>query len=190
MFHDSAHWLIAPWANFYTIVGSSAGALTGLMFVVITLVAGERSQTTHDGLRTFTTPNVAHFCAALFVSAVLAAPWHTLTPAVVLLGVAGLYGVVYVSRVMYLATRLKSYRPGLDDWTWYVVVPLIAYVAIGVGAALLSAVPVKALFVVAAGALLLIFVGIHNAWDVVTWIAVKDTHEPSSSDTTDDQHIT
>ncbi|MBV9232567.1 MAG: hypothetical protein JO030_00880, partial [Candidatus Eremiobacteraeota bacterium] len=30
--------LLAHWANFYVMIGSSAAALTGLMFVVITLV--------------------------------------------------------------------------------------------------------------------------------------------------------
>jgi len=30
----------AGWENFYAIVGSSAGALIGLQFVVITLIAG------------------------------------------------------------------------------------------------------------------------------------------------------
>jgi len=30
---------LAGWANFYVIIGSSGGALTGLQFVVMTLVA-------------------------------------------------------------------------------------------------------------------------------------------------------
>ncbi len=30
---------LTPWANYYVIVGSSAGALTGLQFVVIALLA-------------------------------------------------------------------------------------------------------------------------------------------------------
>ena len=34
--------LLAAWQNFYVIVGSSAGALIGLQFVVITLIADSR----------------------------------------------------------------------------------------------------------------------------------------------------
>lgn len=181
--YTSAHWVIASWSNFYVIIGSSAAALTGLVFIVITLVAGERTETTDDGLRTFTTPNVAHFCAVLFVSAVLVAPWpRSLVPAAVLLGIAGLYGIVYVGRVMFLATRLKRYSPAIDDWIWYVIVPGIAYAAIAVGAILLPMAPPRALYVVAAGALLLIFTGIRNAWDVVTWIAVRPEQGSSNSD--------
>jgi hypothetical protein len=40
------HSVLADWESFYVIVGSSAGALTGLMFVVITLVADARIKRT------------------------------------------------------------------------------------------------------------------------------------------------
>jgi len=39
MMADATLSTLAHWANFYVIVGSSAGALTGLQFVVMTLVA-------------------------------------------------------------------------------------------------------------------------------------------------------
>ena len=35
---------LAPWQNFYVIIGSAAAALTGLMFVVITLIMGTRAR--------------------------------------------------------------------------------------------------------------------------------------------------
>ena len=43
---DTAPSILTPWSNFYVIAGSSAGALTGLMFVVITLIADRRAQST------------------------------------------------------------------------------------------------------------------------------------------------
>jgi hypothetical protein len=113
--HDTAPSVITAWSNFYVITGSSAGALTGLMFVVITLVAGDRSRTTHEGVATFSTPTVMHFCAALLVSALLCAPWRSLTHAAVVLGFLGLCGVMYVSRVLMRTSRLTGYRPGIDD---------------------------------------------------------------------------
>ena len=36
---DAAAPLLAQWQNFYVIAGSSAGALTGLQFVVMALIA-------------------------------------------------------------------------------------------------------------------------------------------------------
>jgi len=48
---DPASTLLAPWSNYYVITGSSAAALTGLMFVVITLVASvERLRRAPDGI--------------------------------------------------------------------------------------------------------------------------------------------
>jgi hypothetical protein len=70
--------------------GSSAAALTGLMFVVITLVSGtERLRQSPDGISTFSTPTVVHFCAALLVSAVLSAPWRVIGHAGIVIAIAG-----------------------------------------------------------------------------------------------------
>jgi hypothetical protein len=170
--------VLTPWSNFYTMIGSSAGALTGLMFVVITLVTRVERQNTHDGISTFSTPTVVHFCAALLISAILNAPWRSLLGPATLLGLAGLCGVVYVLCIMYRTKRLTMYRPDLDDWAWYTILPFIAYGAILVSAILLPAIPVGALFALAAGVMLLIFIGIRNAWDIVTYIATGGPDEP------------
>ncbi len=84
--------LLTTWQNFYVIIGSSAAALTGLMFVVITLVAGARQQRSSEGIAAFGTPNVVHFCAVLLVAATLSAPWQVLWNASLLLGFYGLGG--------------------------------------------------------------------------------------------------
>ena len=64
------------WESFYVIVGSSAGALTGLQFVVLTLITeAGMIRGTGETLAAFGSPNVVHFCAALLVSAILSAPW-------------------------------------------------------------------------------------------------------------------
>ena len=66
---------LARWANFYVIVGSSAGALTGLQFVVIALMAQSGGTTSQREIRAFGTPTVLHFCAALVISVVMNIPW-------------------------------------------------------------------------------------------------------------------
>jgi hypothetical protein len=185
--HDTAPSVIAAWANFYVITGSSAAALTGLMFVVITLVAGDRSRTTQEGVATFSTPTVVHFCAALLLSAFLSAPWRSLVHAAAVLSLTGLCGIVYVSRVILRTQRLTAYRAGIDDWVWFAVLPSIGYVTTVAAAMLLPRVPREALFALAGATLLLIFIGIHNAWDVVTYIAVELPKDPSSPGTGDDQ---
>jgi len=185
--HETASSLIGAWSNFYVITGSSAGALTGLMFVVITLVAGTPTRTRDEGISTDSTPTVVHFGAALLVSASLSAPGRSLTHAAVLLGLAGIYGVVYVSRVMFRQMRQTLYQPEIDDWVWYTVFPLIAYVAILIAAILLPSFPTETLFALAAANILLIFIGIHNAWDIVTFIAVGHAADILGSSTNIDQ---
>src|SRR5579864_952395 len=107
---ETASSFLAPWSNFYILAGSSAGALTGLMFVVITLVTGEERRGARDGISTFSTPTVAHFGAALLVSATLSAPWHLLIHPAVILGLAGLSGVAYIAKITLRTRRLTVYR--------------------------------------------------------------------------------
>jgi len=143
------------------------------MFVVITLVRGEErsSPARHDGIATFSTPTVMHFCVALLVSAVLCAPWPSLVYASVIIGLVGCYGIAYILRVAFRTRGLTQYTPDLEDWIWYSILPFIAYGTLTAGAVALHPAPKGALFAVAAGVLLLIFIGIRNSWDVVTFLA-------------------
>ena len=154
--------------------GSSAAALTGLMFVVITLVTRTQpAEEAHAGISTFSTPTVMHFAAVLLISAVLIAPWRSLVSPGVVVALMGLYGVVYILRVMHRTRRLTIYTADLEDWMWYTILPFVAYGAISAGAIALAAAPVQALFILAGGVVLLIFTGIRNAWDVVTYLMIR-----------------
>ena len=180
---ENASSVLAPWSNFYILCGSAAAGLTGLMFVVITLVTGvERSKRSSDGISTFSTPTVVHFGSALLVCAILSAPWRALVHPATLLGLGGLCGILYVVTLLYRTMRLTLYSADLEDWAWYTILPLIAYGAILGGAIALPVAPVNALFALAAGVLSLIFVGIHNAWDIVTYLVIGGHDEPPSSD--------
>jgi hypothetical protein len=171
---ESASSVLVPWSNFYVLSGSSAGALTGLMFVVITLISGvERSRNTKDGMSVFSTPTVLHFGSALLISAVLSAPWGSLTYPAALLGLAGLYAFVYVARAWTRTRGFVGYQPDLEDLVWFTILPLVAYGIVVVGALLLPFVPIQAMFAIAAGVLLLIIIGIRNAWDIVTYLAIE-----------------
>jgi hypothetical protein len=163
--------LLGPWSGFYAVVGSSAAALTGLMFVVITLVKDRERATSSDGISTFSTPTVMHFGTALLLSALLIVPWRALLGLEILVGLIGAYGVVNILGAARRTKRLRIYTADIEDWVWYSIFPLVAYGAILAGAIALHAFSATALFVVAAGVLLLVFIGIRNAWDVVTYLA-------------------
>jgi hypothetical protein len=179
---DGASSMLGPWANFYVIAGSAAAGLTGLMFVVIALVADrDRPPGSEAGIAAYSTPTVVHFCVALLVSATLTVPWSSLVHASVVLGLAGLGGFGYTLRVTLLATRQTAYEPDRGDWMWYTVLPLIAYLDVVGCAIVLAARPGAALLVLGAGVLLLIFIGIHNSWDVVTFIASGKLEEQTKA---------
>jgi hypothetical protein len=170
----------AAWENFYVIVGSSAAALIGLQFVVIALVAESRAQSTSREIAAFGTPTILHFCAVLLLAAILSAPWQGLSNADFALGVCGAGGVGYVLVVFRRTLRQTRYTPVLEDWLWHAVFPFLAYTALLGAAVVLPRDPAAALFVIGATALLLLFVGIHNAWDTVTYIAVEQKRTKSS----------
>jgi hypothetical protein len=171
---------LVAWESFYVIVGSSGGALTGLQFVVLTLVAERNPRTSEDTINAFGTPTIVHFCTVLFVSGVLCAPWpHLFTPAL-LLGAGGLAGIAYIAITIRRARAQGDYKPVLEDWVWYIILPLVAYVAVLVSALLLTTKPSAALFGIAATSLLLLFIGIRNAWDTVTFVVIGSSEPPST----------
>ena len=183
---ETASSVLTAWSNFYIIIGSSAAALTGLMFVVVTLVASVRPRSSSDrneGTGTFSSPTVVHFCAAFLVAGILSAPWQSLVLVAALIGLSGFSGILYMVVVTYRAMRLTVYRPLPEDWAWYTILPFVAYVAIAAAGALLLVAP-AAPFALAGATMLLIFIGIHNAWDIVTYITIlqpEDPDDPSSS---------
>src|SRR3989442_5433800 len=168
---------LSAWESFYVIVGSASRALTGLEFVVIALIAEAEAAASMLEVRAFGTPTVVHFCAVLFISAVLSAPWHALSNAGLVLGACGVAGIVYVIVVIRHARRQTGYSPDAEDWFWYFALPLIGYASLVAAGILLEQHPTTCLPLIGATALLLMFVGIHNAWDTVTYIAVQRRKE-------------
>jgi hypothetical protein len=164
---------LKAWTDFYVIVGSSAAALTGLMFVVITLVAGLRARTTRDGIAAFSTPTVVHFCAVLLIGAAIAAPWPRLACVSGLLAVVALGALAYSVRIIARARAVEEYEPDVEDRLCYMILPVVAYALMLAAALTLPFRPTIALFGLAGTSLMLIFLGIHNAWDVVTFVGVQ-----------------
>lgn len=179
---DDLEALLHGWESYYVIVGSSAAALTGLMFVVIALMADHAKLVSSPIIGTFSTPNVVHFCVVLMVSAVLSAPWKTLSGLPWSLGAAGVGGLIYTGIVLRRALAQQDYHPVLEDWFFHVVFPMTAYAAIAVSATLFGQHAEIGLFVIGAATLLLLFVGIHNAWDSVTYVTVEQQNRAADEE--------
>lgn len=164
--------MLEKWETFYLMVGSSAAALIGLLFVVVTLNAeatdaGRRE----DGSRLFLTPVVFHFAMVFLVSTLVLMP-DVDTP-ILALGVAavGIVGLIFVG---FALSRLIFGRFPVPHWTDYVyygALPFVLYAALlacGIGLWTGAAFGIHGLAVTA---LALLFLGIRNAWDLATWLA-------------------
>src|SRR5262245_42498497 len=168
---------LTEWDSFYVIVGASAGALIGLQFVVMTLLADRPPKGAAEASAAFASPTVVHFGAVLYVAALLCAPWHALGLPAVLWGLGGLCGVGYVLLVARRMRRQDAYRPQLEDWVFHAALPLVGYAVLALSSLLAASHARESLFAVAGAALLLLFAGIHNSWDAVAYQALVNRRE-------------
>lgn len=163
---------LTSWQNFYVILGSSAGGLTGLQFVVMTLIVQARVGGNRRDIHAFGTPTVMHFCTALLISALMSAPWPDGTSLGGCLAAGGVAGIIYSFRVVWHA-RNANYSPDLEDRIWYFALPFLAHLALVAAAVLMLAGVAWSAAIVAGDALIFLLLGVHNAWDTVTFIAVQ-----------------
>ncbi|HUA62490.1 MAG TPA: hypothetical protein VML19_27280 [Verrucomicrobiae bacterium] len=162
--------VLSVWQNFYVIVGSCAGALIGLQFVVLSLVSN-RPEVRMDPQTgaAFSTPTIIHFSSVLTLAAILCAPWATIEGPALVWGALGLAGVCYSAIAIRRMRRQTAYQLQFEDWLFYVLLPVASYGALLVSAVVATSRVYEALFAVAAAVLLLLVIGIHNAWDAVTY---------------------
>lgn len=164
--------MFEDWGDYFFMIGSSAAALIGLMFVVVTLTAGHGREEVERGKHLYTSPIVWHLGVVLVLSGAAIAPatgaraFGLIGGALALLGIGiGLRCAIGIAR-----------RPGAPDAAgfdmfWYGVAPTIVY--LGLAAAtfgILSARPWAAA-AVAADLMALLLVSIHAEWDLVTYLA-------------------
>ena len=177
---------LARWAEFYLIIGTSAAALTGLQFVVQSLLATDLRQPANGTdpeapIAAFVSPTVVHFTMALVISCGMSVPWPGIGSLRVFLAGIGTAALLYSLVVLRRTKRQPQYQPVFEDWLWHVLLPFVAYGAV-LGAAIPSGDPAMRLFLVGGATLLLVCVGIHNAWDMVTYLTVSAMRREARKD--------
>jgi len=160
----------AEWETFYVIVGSSAAALTGLQFVVVALSA-EVTVGAGSDVEVFATPTIVHFCAVLLIAASISVPRQTPGTLATCLAAIGILGLIYIVAITARVGRATGYLPVLEDWIWHSILPIVAYTSVLVAGIAASWHEVGALYFVAVSAVLLLLIGIHNAWDAAVYIS-------------------
>lgn len=167
---------LAEWDSFYVIVGSAAGALIGLQFVVMTLIAVRPPRRGAEANPVFGTPTIVHFGFALFLSALVQVPWHRVEIAATIWALMGLGGVGYVAVVTWRMHKQTVYEPVFEDRLFHVILPLMAYAVLALSSVAAVFHTYEGLFGIAAATLLLLLVGIHNAWDAVAYQVFTYAH--------------
>lgn len=166
--------MFGPWRDFYTLIGAASATLVGLIFVAASVGTGVFTHERQVGVRTFLSPTVVAFSVVLAASLIGVLPaFSWMVPGFLFVGI-GLLGVLYSWRVW-----RKMVREGiaehidLEDRTWYLAVPAMAYLLIGTAGAALGNWTEAGCTILAVGVCLLLLAGIRNAWDMTTWVVLR-----------------
>lgn len=169
---------LTEWTSFYGVMGTAAGSLTGLQFVMMALVADlPATPGQEEAGDAFASPTIVHFSAVLFLTAIAVMPWHSLTPPSVIWGSTGGAGLIYTTIVIRRMHAQSAYKPVLEDWLFHMVFPVIAYALLLAAACATPFHSRPGLFTLAAAGLLLLFIGVHNAWDSAVYIVFTRKRE-------------
>jgi hypothetical protein len=159
------------WGDYFFMIGSSAAALIGLAFVVITLTAGRERDETERGKKLYTSPIVWHLSVILLLSGA------AIVPAMIprLYGAAsgglGILGFLMGCRSAAGIAKFRSSSNKVFDATWYGVAPAIAYLGLVVGALAVLTGHRWAAATIAGDLMALLLISIHAEWDLVTYLA-------------------
>lgn len=165
---------LEKWDSFYLIVGGAAGALIGLQFVVMTLMAERPPTRFGDVGKAFATPTIVHFTVVLGLAALLRAPWESENAVAALLGACGAAGSAYALLTGWRMHNQDAYKPDVEDWSFHALLPLASYLTMAVAGWLAVPCLGTAMFVAGGAVMALLFCGIHNAWDAVGYQVMQN----------------
>lgn len=181
---------LQAWQNFYMLIGGASATLAGLMFIAISLAASRRPSAQERSIaqqayNAFLSPTYIHFVYVLVTAVVVFVPTLNETVFGVMLVLTGAGSFGYVLR--HLPFMRERYRTGsLDrsDLIWYSMMPSVCYVLYldaGIGllrAAAGAASRGQALNALATASILLMVIGVRNAWDLVVFQVMRALDAP------------
>src|SRR5258706_15038710 len=86
---------LEAWHDFYLVVGTGAAALTGLLFVIVSLGPHVVAGHLRTSVRAFVSPIAMHFTAVLIASSVMLVPELPMPFLGALLAAGGIGGLIY-----------------------------------------------------------------------------------------------
>jgi hypothetical protein len=172
--------MLSGWSNFFSLTGSSAASLVGLLFVVVTLGSGWSTSRTKDVERALLTPALYSFTGVLLQSLVALAPWPSNLPAGVTFVILGVGGLIYRLRAVRVRRQVHLLAiAGTMDRIFHNALPVSASLILIAGGAGMIASSASAPFAIAGSCALLLVSGIYRCWgETLVMIGSKD--QPSA----------
>lgn len=175
---------LQQWQNFYMLLGGASATLIGLMFIAVSLGSGrwtpEERPILNASFNAFMSPTFIHFVYVLVTAAVVLVPTLSETALGGLLVLTGAGSLGHIARNLpFVRERYRGGTIDRSDLIWYSLMPSIGYIfyfAAGaglLGAALRGARSAHALDALAAASVLLVVIGVRNAWDLVVFLVLR-----------------
>ncbi|HEV2281411.1 MAG TPA: hypothetical protein VGX75_03335 [bacterium] len=181
---------LQPWQNFYMLLGGASATLVGLMFIAISL--GQTRWTPEErpiltaSFSAFMSPTFIHFVYVLVTAAVVFVPTLSETVLGGLLVLTGIGSLGHIARNLpFFRERYRVGSIDRSDLWWYSLMPSVGYILyLDAGIGLLRAAAGgisrgQALNALAAASVLLLVIGVRNAWDLVVYLALRRLDTPA-----------
>jgi hypothetical protein len=171
--------MLAPWHEFYALLGTAAAALIALLFVAVSISTSVLTPDPESrrNTSTYMSPVVFHYANLLFLSLIALIPTQTWESFGLVIGVAGIASVIYS-----IVIALRVHRNSISDVAdrlCYGAIPALCYATGPVVALLLLEDKPAGLNLLAGAALLLLVINIRNAWDLMISLARRVNRPPS-----------
>jgi hypothetical protein len=165
---------LAPWHDFYMLLGQASATLTGLLFVAASVGSAIFSRNRPAALRMFLSASVVQFGCTLVGCLIVLAPLQQWQQLGAMIFACGVFGLAYSAIAWCDAVRAGlTAKIDLEDRIWYVVAPVVGYLLeAAAGIALFLRLDSGCVVLPVAMATLLL-VAIHNAWDITVWSVTR-----------------
>src|ERR1700692_545402 len=172
--------MIAPWHEFYSLLGTAAATLVALLFVAVSIGASVLTPERAGATRTFMSPMVFHYTAVLFLSLITLIPTQTPETLGLSIGFVAAIGFAYA---LFICVRVvRNDMADMADNFGYGGFPLAAYAVALLAAWLFGEKSPGGVNVLAGALLLLLIVNIRNAWDTTLSLARRQASGLHKSD--------
>ena len=161
------------WDSFFQITGEAGATLIGLLFLVVSFSQNRDRSRMLRAASIYLTPTALHFAIVLTISTLAVAPRLSVPVRAAVMLVAALTGL---GNGIWACIGMRSRTPGAEPPHWsdfwlYGAAPTAVYLGLTAAAVALAAGAEWSVHAMAAFLLILLLIGIRNAWDLVTWMA-------------------